>query len=131
MSSQSQVHNESTLLSSPGRFTRLNFRYMPLRDSELRLLKLPPPSTFDDMNFKIEHFRWDSKFRCIQPYSALSYCWGDVSDMVEIFLNSRRLLIIRSLEGTLRELTQRGYDYVWIDAICINQSDKNEMVTRF
>jgi hypothetical protein len=47
---------------------------------------------------------------------------------VAIVVNDCKLLISRSLETAIRELKRRGagYDSFWIDAICINQGDKDE-----
>ncbi|KAL9035093.1 MAG: hypothetical protein Q9180_005041 [Flavoplaca navasiana] len=60
-------------------------------------------------------------------YLALSYTWGDPSDLREITVNGQPLLVTGNLEACLRVLrskkyTQHGWRF-WIDAICINQKD--------
>lgn len=60
-------------------------------------------------------------------FLALSYTWGDPTNVREILVNGEPLLITQNLEACLRAL--RGKQYVkdgwklWIDAICINQKD--------
>ena len=63
----------------------------------------------------------------IQPYSALSYCWGDINDTVSIHFGGQDFKITRNLEAALRQL-RREHEVVvvWADAICINQSDEAE-----
>ncbi|KAL2061465.1 hypothetical protein VTL71DRAFT_6842 [Oculimacula yallundae] len=100
--------------------------YFPLRDSEIRLLRILPRSAYDDIQLTLDHFQCDFSYRSTQAYRALSYCWGDISDLVAIIVNDCKLSIPRSLEATIRELQRRGYDYLWIDAICINQGDNDE-----
>ncbi|KAM6510948.1 hypothetical protein FSOLCH5_011396 [Fusarium solani] len=60
-------------------------------------------------------------------YSALSYVWGDVSDTVEISVNGSSLKIGRNLHAGLEQLRENGiHDWLWIDSICIQQSDLDE-----
>ena len=61
-------------------------------------------------------------------FSALSYSWGEQTEMVDLMLNGgMRLLISRHLDNGLRQLRHpRKPVTVWIDAICINQEDVAE-----
>lgn len=68
----------------------------------------------------------------VLEYIALSYTWGDASDVKEIKLNGRRFEVTAnlflSLEN-LRELYMSATStalILWIDAICINQKNPNE-----
>jgi hypothetical protein len=62
-----------------------------------------------------------------QPhYQALSYCWGDPDDRVAAILDNRRASITRNLNHALQYLRRQGYGTVWVDAVCINQSDETE-----
>ncbi|KAI0868388.1 heterokaryon incompatibility protein-domain-containing protein [Hypoxylon argillaceum] len=64
-----------------------------------------------------------------EPYEALSYCWGPPEPKRTIFVNSRAFLVSANLYTALLYLR---YDdryrprTIWIDAICINQSDDDE-----
>jgi hypothetical protein len=61
-----------------------------------------------------------------------SYTWGDATDERPILLNGKRFWVGKNLLSFLRQaardlrdeyIDRRGY---WIDAICINQRDKDE-----
>jgi ankyrin repeat protein len=60
-------------------------------------------------------------------YEALSYVWGS-SELVEcIILDRKQFWITDNLYSALQRLQMRDRDrYLWIDAICINQADKEE-----
>lgn len=59
-------------------------------------------------------------------YTALSYCWGDESVMTNAMLNGTPIPVTVNLDKALRYLRQRKTKLVWVDAICINQSDLTE-----
>ncbi|KAI1736991.1 heterokaryon incompatibility protein-domain-containing protein [Xylaria scruposa] len=64
-----------------------------------------------------------------EPYEALSYCWGPPTPKRTIFVNGGAFLVRANLYNALLHL--RGGDgcrsrTMWIDAICINQSDDSE-----
>ncbi|KAF2136693.1 uncharacterized protein K452DRAFT_292205 [Aplosporella prunicola CBS 121167] len=64
------------------------------------------------------------------PYEAISYVWrvfDDNRDISYIFCNGRLLKITWNLDEALFHSTGRkSTKYLWADAICINQRDKNE-----
>lgn len=64
-------------------------------------------------------------------YEALSYFWGDAKDKTRITIDgSSALEIQRDLYNTLYYLRHRDLSRIlWVDAICINQEDKNEKKT--
>ncbi|KAI1160833.1 heterokaryon incompatibility protein-domain-containing protein [Nemania serpens] len=60
-------------------------------------------------------------------YEALSYCWGDASDLSLIFCDGKPFPVTKNLESALRHIRQSQGDRVlWIDAICINQDNLAE-----
>jgi hypothetical protein len=64
-------------------------------------------------------------------YHALSYCWGDATDLTELECNSRTIMVTKNLYDALDRLRQET-DTVWADAICINQADiaeRNQQVS--
>ena len=67
-------------------------------------------------------------------YTALSYVWGDAIDRVPFNLDDHEVLITRNLAFALQALQLNDQPFVlWIDAICINQSnpqEKSEQVLR-
>lgn len=61
------------------------------------------------------------------PYAAMSYVWGDASDPIQIDINDKPFLIGRNLHAGLQRLRNEGVEsLLWIDAICIQQSDTDE-----
>lgn len=60
-------------------------------------------------------------------YAALSYVWGDASDTAAISLNGHTHAATRNLQIALRHLREiYGRLVMWVDALCINQSDDTE-----
>ena len=59
-------------------------------------------------------------------YAALSYCWGDPNDTVEILVNDVPTPVTANLADALRGLQSIGVIRVWADALCINQADGQE-----
>ncbi|RMY69602.1 hypothetical protein D0863_06347 [Hortaea werneckii] len=84
----------------------------------------------------IESGEFDDPIRCRMAtrqasdrdeYMCLSYVWGDFSEAVMIHLNSYPKLVTRNLHSALQRLRSHGYlAALWIDALCINQDDKEE-----
>jgi hypothetical protein len=61
------------------------------------------------------------------PYTALSYVWGDSNNRTTISVDGHPLQVTRSLECALRHLRdERGTLDVWADGVCINQKDDAE-----
>ncbi|KAG6360546.1 hypothetical protein INS49_011608 [Diaporthe citri] len=65
-------------------------------------------------------------------YDALSYTWGKPDEGFPIICNGRTLVVRRNLHDALRCLARRLQQAgssprrIWIDAVCINQSDEDE-----
>ncbi|KAJ2996867.1 hypothetical protein NUW58_g830 [Xylaria curta] len=61
-------------------------------------------------------------------YGALSYCWGQPPDDIKFLCNNKVFYGRASLERALKRL-RAGFkpgqreEYIWADAICINQKD--------
>jgi len=62
-----------------------------------------------------------------QPYKALSYCWGPNDTTHRVFIGGAAMAITSSLDSALRHFRHREEPIIiWIDQICINQSDTDE-----
>ncbi|KAF4830653.1 Heterokaryon incompatibility protein 6, OR allele [Colletotrichum siamense] len=63
-------------------------------------------------------------------FLALSYTWGDPTGTNIIVVNDKQFEVTASLEGFLRTFvnsySEATHSKLWIDAICINQSDISE-----
>lgn len=61
------------------------------------------------------------------PYDALSYTWGDQSQMKTVFINDLPIPVTHNLYDALQSI-RRGGDSrrLWVDALCINQADLSE-----
>jgi hypothetical protein len=108
------------------------YRYDALSESdrEFRLLRLLPASTQDELSHepvKCSIFTFDPKKA--PRYCALSYVWGPSTDQKPLLVNNLLLYITRNLDEALRHLRSSIYvqsDFIWIDAVCINQKDEAE-----
>ena len=104
--------------------------YTPLVDRQFRLLRLRPPpcgvtgqSPKDKISCTLSIENLDANLQ----YEALSYAWGDSPASVPIDLDGEPFLVTPSLHNALLELRERDADRIlWIDAICINQSNLSE-----
>ncbi|KAK8030464.1 HET-domain-containing protein [Apiospora arundinis] len=109
-----------------------NFRYTPLEDPEncLRLLQLlPGEHNDDDLYATLTTFQRDAA----PPYRPVSYTWGTEEPSSQLLIQSHgqqdwvRFAIRPNLQALLRQVrSSLGEQYIWVDAICINQTDNNE-----
>ncbi|RDW58753.1 hypothetical protein BP6252_13229 [Coleophoma cylindrospora] len=105
------------------------FRHCRLTGTDIRLVKIvPSESDGDIIECRLEQVALDA-----QPvYTALSYAWGDPSRARSILLNGCRFQITEALYEALHYFRQLHdteplfQGYIWIDAICINQTDIHE-----
>ncbi|OCL02585.1 HET-domain-containing protein [Glonium stellatum] len=59
-------------------------------------------------------------------YHALSYTWGTASPKFPILCNGKIVEVTRNLYEALLYLQQRKIGEIWIDAVCIDQSNIDE-----
>ncbi|KAJ5736114.1 uncharacterized protein N7483_001239 [Penicillium malachiteum] len=105
----------------------------PLATDEhyIRLLKFDSTVSEEPLRFSLKVCKFLEK----PTYNSLSYEWGDtVADRL-IFINDRLFFIRENLHSFLKVLASSAYrdDYVFVDAICINQDDiaeRNAQVRR-
>jgi hypothetical protein len=110
----------------PGQPTKL---YRKLEGSLIRTVQLLPGSAEDPIRCLLKEVDLSPRNKCLN-YQALSYVWGDPADTVPIVVNEQEFQATRNLSDALRQLRQAGEAFVeqeiWIDAICINQTDIDE-----
>ncbi|KAK4625505.1 Heterokaryon incompatibility protein 6, OR allele [Fulvia fulva] len=104
------------------------FNYLPLDASkkEIRLLTIRAASKSlnGQLHCSIKHV---ALFSNPQPkYETISYRWVDKTKG-QIVVDGHGIEVPASAEEVLRRMRQRLHDrVVWIDAVCINQSDEVE-----
>ncbi|OGM45269.1 hypothetical protein ABOM_006437 [Aspergillus bombycis] len=94
-----------------------------LLPNEIRLLNLLPGKWSDPI-----HCTWRIVSLDGNPkYKALSYVWGRSKHSQPICLNGSPIHITRHLRRALRQLRNDNEAVcLWVDAVCINQSDDEE-----
>lgn len=157
LSAHSTRFTSSTQIDGPHASTLPNFyRYSPLDNGQIRVLFIEESKNLSDpIHCTLQHgpLHWDGEF---QPYMTLSYAWGeskaDGSHLTEqIFCGEKIVAVSPNLDAALRSIRARlntithdlfaippqGYMTthvpIWVDAICINQTDtteKNSQVRR-
>ena len=105
-----------------------SIQYDPVQAScnEIRLVSLAPSS---NLNAPIYCELRNASLNEALEYEALSYVWGDSCDALkkEIYLQQQTFWVTPNLESALRHLRLRDRARIlWIDSICINQSDLQE-----
>lgn len=92
--------------------------------AEMRLLQIRTASEYDDLiQCTLRHCELGTAF----PYTALSYCWGDTINTKVILVDEQVVSVTQNLYFALRELRFIGTEYVWVDALCINQRETVEV----
>jgi hypothetical protein len=108
---------------SQGEQSRSTFSYQALDPTkhELRLILLQPGELNGEIEFNILIASLDEN----PEYEALSYEWGSPkSQMLPIKLDGHAHHVRENLWWVLHYLRPNHYSRtLWIDAICINQSD--------
>lgn len=105
------------------------FSYRPLEEDDgIRLLQLNPGSFgTTEVHCEVIHTRLSICKDIYDDYTALSYVWGDLNDTKTILLHGQPHSITINLYNALRDLRhERRPLLLWVDAVCINQSDDDE-----
>ncbi|KAK3695983.1 hypothetical protein LTR37_018201 [Vermiconidia calcicola] len=95
---------------------------------QIRLLKLAEQDHHQSGEYDLECTLTTASLDDPLTYDALSYAWGDPSVRVPILIDGQVFLVTLNLHEALKGLRDKGAfsDYLWADAICINQSDLAE-----
>ena len=112
-------------------------RTLNLAADEIRLLEIHPGAFDEPIYCSLVPYSLSQDDK--RPFEALSYCWGDVTERSSIYLcdanqgdheQSQPFNVARSVENAIRRLRhedpRKGKRTLWVDAICINQSDDEE-----
>ena len=99
-----------------------NYQYSPLpsSDNTIRLLCIPPADHISDpLVCQMRQVKLNDK----SEYSALSYTWGSPVFDHHIICDGRRLAITAHLDAALRRFRRTTWWMLWVDALCIDQTD--------
>ncbi|KAG8528587.1 uncharacterized protein KY384_006274 [Bacidia gigantensis] len=101
------------------------YRSLPQDTKYIRVLRIHHGHSSCDLRTNLDILDLENDHKA---YDALSYAWGGHIMLRRlIWVNNRRFLVSHSLHNALKELRRDDQDrYLWIDAICINQSDFSE-----
>jgi hypothetical protein len=109
--------------------------YAPILNWETRLIALHSGTASDPLNLNLEvavvtrgevGLGLVSQNRVVE-YEALSYTWGSTVFIDPVICNGQPFGITSHLDEALRQLRLEGRKrYLWVDALCINQSDLEE-----
>ncbi|KJK63942.1 Heterokaryon incompatibility protein HET [Aspergillus parasiticus SU-1] len=100
-----------------------SYVYLHIEPDECRVLKIVEVHPL--IKFSLEAF---SIYEA-PGYEALSYAWGTSSGMEDSLRNGARFRISRTLGQALSGIhAHSGGGWIWVDAICINQTDAEEKV---
>lgn len=117
----------------------MSFTYNPLNSAngEIRLLKVPSSSNTlaEDSdsdpvpNYSLVHVSLDQDD--VPVYETISYCWRAPQSSSPVCINDMPLNVPISTAQVLQQVAVlEGQRYVWIDAVCINQTDFEERASQ-
>lgn len=115
------------------------YAYKPLGRGEIRLLKLHAKSSIGPLSGSLLHIPLTKPTYCqgpadsvyleyLYPYDAISYTWGtDTSTPFHLVIDQYYTIgVTVHLHYILEKIVQPDANVlVWIDAICINQADRD------
>ncbi|KAI6084372.1 heterokaryon incompatibility protein-domain-containing protein [Hypoxylon rubiginosum] len=99
--------------------------YSPLPQNAVRLLRFTSDAGSQHLECELAIF----PLNMAPKFNALSYCWGDVDRSSSIRCNGHQMSITPTLLEALRDLIglDRGdIEWIWIDQICIDQTNVAE-----
>ncbi|KAL7627088.1 hypothetical protein AAE478_003864 [Parahypoxylon ruwenzoriense] len=96
------------------------YRYEPLQARQIRLFRLRPGLETDPVSCSLTAYHLDDH----PDYEALSYTWGDATELHTIRCDGKSIQVTHNLFRALGRLRYADRDrLIWIDAVCINQGD--------
>ena len=106
------------------------YNALPEKTSMIRLVELLPGGTIDQIHCRIHHVDLDNLLRSPSnssqriSYQALSYTWDSQIFYQFVWCDNRVLPITQNLYDALKRIRQPSSSaMLWVDAICINQTD--------
>jgi hypothetical protein len=109
---------------------KIPYRYssLMLGNDSIRLLRLTP-NRDETADIQCELFEYSLQNSCEEThlYDALSYVWGNPHEQLPIFIHEHSFDVTVNLHAALLRLRNHSIERIlWVDAICINQTDSKE-----
>lgn len=105
------------------------YQYQVLSSSRsIRLIRLLPQnaSPSEDIQLTLHHVSVDEELE----YAAISYAWGDLKRSERVICDEKSFAVGQNLLAALRSIQAVAkfdkHPCLWIDAICIDQSNLEE-----
>lgn len=112
------------------------FQYQPLNSTEKEIRLLEIDSNQDasrPLELKLWHIKlgdspeyWTLSYTWGAPFDGLSPEWDDPNSKHLVKINGKDFHVRWNLDAALRRLAQYGIPALWVDAICIDQSNTAE-----
>ncbi|KAK6720964.1 hypothetical protein SNK05_004058 [Fusarium graminearum] len=100
------------------------FPYKPLdpEDFPIRVLQVESGDILESLSCSLVNYADATE----QGWTCLSYTWGTEPPSKDITINGTSFPVRPNVYNFLRQAQRQGLTNLWIDSICINQSDTNE-----
>jgi hypothetical protein len=107
--------------------SQYSYSSLPSGSHSIRLLRLMPQKD-ETADIQCELFEYSLQDSCgTHLYEALSYVWGNPDNKLPICMHNNRFDVTINLHAALSRLRNHSMERViWIDALCINQSNQKE-----
>lgn len=100
-----------------------SFVHTSLSDPRNQIRLLRSTGGEDGLHFEMAA----TELKTCPAYLAISYTWGNPRDLRNIRVNGATMTVRQNCYEALSQvLLHEGSTYIWIDSICINQSDDDE-----
>jgi hypothetical protein len=100
------------------------YYHRDLQDADdLRLLRIEPGTGHEPLRGTLQYTSMEDAN--LEPYDALSYCWGTQKDFLDITVNGENgFTVSKHLYAALLRLRRADQPrLMWIDVICVNQNN--------
>jgi hypothetical protein len=104
------------------------YSLLPPDGDNIRLLRLLPNEDKDaPLYCELRNYSLQRSSLRIHLYEALSYVWGDPDNTLSICVDKNQFQVTVNLYSALSRLRDHSFErIIWVDAICINQSNVEE-----
>src|SRR4051794_22415309 len=104
------------------------YSLLPQDGDYIRLLRLlPNEDEAAPLHCELRKYSLQRSSLRTHLYEALSYVWGDPDNTLSICVDKNQFQVTVNLHAALSRLRDHSFErIIWVDAICIDQSNKEE-----